>query len=318
MFDDGYEFEAETRIKILKRIAEGGMGSIYLARQEGAEGFSKIVAIKTIKPGHQVTERNINLFIDEAKLVADLIHSTIVQVYGFGRLENSYYIVMEYVHGRNLKDLVRRHTQLRLRMPVDVCTFIISRVCRGLHYAHTKRGPSGEPLGIVHRDITPTNILIDVNGFVKITDFGIAKALTMGIPDERRVVMGKLPYMSPEQAAAAGTDYRSDIFSAGLVLYELLTGVRVYDVSTREELLERMRSCRIKPPSSLSPRVPPELDEIVMRALEPLPANRYSSAMEFCIALEKFMYADKYGPTNEKLGRYFQKMFPEIDRHRII
>ncbi len=318
MFQIGNNFDDKSRFNVLKVIAHGGMGTIFLTRQCGEEGFSKIVALKTINREHTTNPRNLKLFMDEARLVADLIHNSIVQVYNLGRHEDIYYIVMEFVHGRNLKDLLDRHKEQKCRIPVDICTFITSRVCRGLHYAHTKRDPAGRPLGVVHRDMTPTNILIDVNGFVKITDFGIAKALTMGIPDERKVVMGKLPYMSPEQATASGTDLRSDIFSTGLVLYELLTCVRVYDVNNRAELIGRMRDYRINPPSTINPRVPKELDAIVMKALEIDPDKRYNTAMDFCVALEKFMYSDKYGPTNEKMGTYFRKLFPEVDPHRII
>jgi serine/threonine-protein kinase len=318
MFNPGDVFQSVSQLRILKKIAQGGMGTIYLARFECDESFAKTVALKTINPEHTEKEHNVRLFTDEAKLVSDLIHYSIVQVYGLGKYQGLYYVFMEYVHGRNLKEFLTRHREMGLRVPVDVCTFIISRVCRGLHYAHTKRDPSGTPLGIVHRDITPTNILLDVNGFVKITDFGIAKALTMGIPDERKVVMGKLPYMSPEQAMAKGTDFRSDIFSTGLVLYELLTGLRVFSAKTRDELITKMTGFRIKPPGTINSKVPAAVDEIVMKALEPDPSNRYQSAMEFCVALEKYMYSDKYGPTNEKLALYFQKLFPEVDKHRII
>jgi len=318
MLEEGNSFHSANRLRIVKKIAQGGMGSIFLAAQDGEEGFSKIVALKVINAEHTSNPHNLKLFIDEAKLVADLVHQSIVQVYNLSRWGDHYYIQMEYIHGKNLKEIMKRHAELNVRMPVEMCTFIISRVCRGLHYAHIKRDPTGRHLGIVHRDITPTNILVDVNGIVKITDFGIAKALTMGIPDERKVVMGKLPYMSPEQAMAVGTDFRSDIFSTGLVLYELLTGMKLFPVVERKELLEAIKKYAPKAPSAVNQRVPKELDPIVMRALELDPARRFTSAMDFFVELEKYMYSDKYGPTNEKLGVYFHRLFPEIDKNKII
>jgi len=310
-------FEYAARCRIIRKIAEGGMGSVYLAEQIGEVGFAKTVALKVIKKERLEDERAVRLFLDEARLVADLVHQNILQVYNLASYRGMYFIVMEFLHGVTARDFLVRHTEEGRLPPVDLAAFIVSRVCRGLAYAHDKRDRKGQPLGIVHRDVTPTNIMLDFRGFVKLSDFGIAKALTMSIPDETKVIMGKFPYMSPEHAMARPTDQRSDIFSLGLVLYELLTGRRILEVRNRKELLKLFETAAFVPPDERRPVVPRELADICMRALEIDPADRYQSAREFGNALEVYMYATRYGPTNEKLAEYLNSVFPEVDRDRI-
>lgn len=300
---------------VLGKIASGGMGTVYLAEQKGAESFKKTVAIKTIKKEFLDNAESLDLFIGEAKLTADLIHQNILQVYQLGRADDgSFYIVMEYVHGKTLNDLVKTHKERGRKVDIEMGTFIISRVARGLAYAHKKKDRTGNHLGIVHRDVTPSNIIIDYMGFVKLMDFGIAKALTMNTPDERQVIMGKLPYMSPEAAQFIGTDPRSDIFSLGLVMYELLTGFIVYNVKSINELLSKMKKYRIKEPSRLNPHLPSRIEEIILKALEVNPAKRFQTAHEMLEALEIYMYHDRYGPTNEKLSKYLENLYPDENR----
>ena len=312
------EFEYTSRCRILKKIATGGMGTVYLAEQMGAEGFNKTVAIKMLKPELLKRQRNLDLFIGEAKLVADLIHENILQVYQLERSKGQYFIVMEYVNGKNLLQLTVRHKKQNELLDVDMGAFIISRVCRALEYAHNKRDRSGKLLGIVHRDVTPSNVILDWGGVVKLMDFGIAKAITMATPDEKEVLMGKWPYMSPEQVRFEGTDGRSDVFALGLVMYELLTHTRVYNVETREELLDRMFNYRIKDIRALRPEIPEELAGICMKALNVGADERFRRAGEMGKALELYMYRDRYGPTNEKLSDYIAKLFPEVDRTLVI
>jgi len=184
---------------ILGKIASGGMGTVYLAEQLGAESFRKTVALKTIKHEFIDSPDSLGLFIGEAKLTADLIHQNILQVYNLGKTDDgSFYIAMEFVNGKTLSSYTKTHKRKGTKVDVEMGCFIISRVCRGLSYAHKRKDRYGNHLGIVHRDVTPSNIMIDYQGFVKLMDFGIAKALTMNTPDERQVIMGKLPYMSPE------------------------------------------------------------------------------------------------------------------------
>lgn len=306
-----------SKYSILRKISAGGMGTVYLAEQLGASGFSKTVAIKVINRERTSEPETLRLFMDEAKLVADLIHENILQVYNLCSMNNLYFIVMEYVHGKNLHQFLERNKKnSRLATP-DMSAFIISRVCRALEYAHNKKGRNGHHLGIVHRDVTPANVMIDYGGVVKLSDFGIAKALTMNIPDEKRVMMGKLSYMSPEQAKCLGTDRRSDIFSLGLIMYELLTGKKVYKFSSRKDLIDAMDNYRIKSLRKVNPSIPERLEEICMKALEKQPKDRYQRADDIKHDLEVYMYSKGYGPTNEKLASYVAKMFPEEDRVKI-
>jgi serine/threonine-protein kinase len=305
------EIQYLTSYQVIRKLATGGMGSVYLAEQMGVEGFRKVVAIKTIKREFLKNKENVDLFVGEAKLVADLIHENVLQVYQLGQTKGIYYIVMEYAHGKNAADLVRAHKDRQKVCNVDIGAFIISRVCRALHYAHEARDMYGKTLNIVHRDVTPSNVIITYGGVVKLTDFGIAKAVIMNTPDEAEVIMGKLPYMSPEQAKFLGTTRQSDIFSLGLVMYELLTNTVVYNVNDIDDLVDKMDNYSIKTPRRLNPHIPEKLEQIMLRALEVNPANRYKTAHEFGQDLEHYMYDGGYGPTNEKLARYLARLFPE-------
>jgi serine/threonine-protein kinase len=305
------EIQYLTNYQILRKIATGGMGSVYLAEQLGAESFRKVVAIKTIKREFLKNKENVDLFVGEAKLVADLIHENVLQVYQLGQTKGIYYIVMEYAHGKNLADIIRAHKDRHKVTNVEIGAFIVSRVCRALHYAHEAKDMTGKLLNIVHRDVTPSNIIITYGGVVKLTDFGIAKAVIMNTPDEAEVIMGKLPYMSPEQAKFQGTTRQSDVFSLGLVLYELLTNTSVYNVNDIDDLVDKMDNYSIKSPRRLNPHIPEKLEAIMMKALDVNPVNRYQTAREFCQDLEHYMYDGGYGPTNEKLARYLARLFPE-------
>jgi serine/threonine-protein kinase len=244
------------------------------------------------------------------------VHPHIVQVHNLGRYRGLYFVVMEYLHGKTLHEY--RHTCLKFGClpPSDFSAFIVSRICRGLEYAHTKRDRHGAYLNIVHRDVTPSNIMMDFRGAVKLTDFGIAKALTMLMPDEAKCVMGKLSYMSPEQAHSQATDRRSDIYSLGLVLHELLTGHRVFHAKTLQDLLVEMQRS-IPDPRSQTPGLPERLCQICMQALAGSPVLRFQSAGEFGEALEEYLYGSGYGPTNEKLAKHLLELWPEADRDTI-
>jgi len=304
-------------IRILRKIADGGMGSVYLAEQLGTAGFSKTVAIKIIKRDWLRDKRALGLFIGEAKLVADLVHDNICQVYSLSRHRGSLFIVMEFLHGLGLDRFLAAHYRSGYLPPMEYSAFIASRVCRGLSYAHTKKGRDGKALGVVHRDVTPSNVMLDFRGSVKLTDFGIALAVTNQILAGPGVVTGKLAYMSPEQAAGLPVDARSDIYSLGLSLYELLTGQLVFDAATTADLVA-MQARPIRDVREANPQVPPELALICMKALAHDPEERFQTARDFGNSLEYYMYRDRWGPTNEKLAEYLQKIFPDIDRDRIV
>jgi len=301
--------EESKRYALTRLLAEGGMGQVYEAKQFGAEGFEKTVAIKTILESYSTNNEFVRLFIGEAKLVADLVHENIVQVYHLDKHGAIYYIAMEFVDGINLEKFVNTHLDRGLELPVELGTFIISRVCRGLEYAHAKRGRDGELLGIVHRDVSPKNIMLNSEGVVKLTDFGIAKARQLMEQEEGEVLMGKVEYMSPEQAQYLETDRRSDLFSLGIVMFELLTGYHIFETDDLYETLNNVKRKRIPTPREIRKDMPEELERIIMKALERDLARRYQSAGEMGYDLEHYMYHDRYGPTNVTLGQYMRKHF---------
>jgi eukaryotic-like serine/threonine-protein kinase len=307
--------EYNQTLRIIRKIADGGMGSVYLAEQLGTGDFSKTVAIKVIKKERLRDEQALELFVNEARLTADLVHANICQVYSLNQHRQQVFFVMEYLHGLGLERFLRAHQKAGYLPPPDYAAFIASRVTRGLEYAHTKRARDGRPLGVVHRDVTPSNIILDFRGFVKLTDFGIALAATRS--EDPGVIAGKIPYMSPEQAQGLPVDHRSDIYSLGLVLYELLTGTMVYSARTLADIRQQ-QTRDIRPPLELNPNIPDELSKICSKALHADPRDRYQSARDFGNTLEYYMYHDKWGPTNEKMAAYLQKVFPKIDRDRII
>jgi serine/threonine-protein kinase len=256
------------------------------------------------------------MFIGEAKLVADLVHPNIVQIYQLGKKGRNYYIAMEFINGRNLMQLMRRNFQLERNVPIDLSTFIVSRVCRGLEYAHSKCDTDGQPLGVVHRDVSPKNIMLDSEGAVKLTDFGIAKARHL-LRLEGTVLMGTTRYMSPEQARFEETDARSDLFSLGIVLHELLTGRPLFDDKDQTATFEAIIHKPIPRPSELNPNVPEEVDRITLKALERDREKRYQTSSEMVHDLEYYMYHDRYGPTTMTLAKYLHEIFPELACHSL-
>ena len=294
---------------MVRRLAEGGMGAVYEAKQFGAEGYEKTVAIKTILESFSTNPEFVRLFIGEAKLVADLVHENIVQVYHLGKTGNIYYIALEFVEGINLEHFIDQHADRSVPLPIELSAFIISRICRGLEYAHNKKGRDGQDLGIVHRDVSPKNVMLNYEGVVKLTDFGIAKARMVMEQEEGEVLMGKVEYMSPEQARYEATDRRSDIFSLGIVMYELLTGHHIFETEDIYQTLENVKEKPIPHPKKFRPELPDMLCDILMRALERDLDKRYRSAGEMGVALEYYMYHKGYGPTNVSLGNYLKENF---------
>src|ERR1700761_3094437 len=230
-----FSIQSDFRYDIVGKIFEGGMGVVYEAEQHGARNFVKRVAIKIVRPNFASQKTFIDNFIGEAKLVADLIHTNIVQTYHLGEANNVYFICMELIRGVNLEQFTRQLAQKRRPLPRELAVFITSRVARGLAYAHAKTDKDSKPLGIVHRDVSLKNIMIAFEGDVKLTDFGIAKARGFLQDNEGEVVAGKADYMSPEQADFQITDRRSDLFSTGVVLSNLLMGYNVFKGANADE-----------------------------------------------------------------------------------
>src|SRR5882757_7664595 len=235
-----FTIQNEFRYEIVRKIFEGGMGIVYEAEQHGAREFVKRIAMKVIRQHYADQKQFIENFIGEAKLVADLIHTNIVQTYHLGESRGIYFIAMELIRGVNLEQFAQQLADKRRVLPTELAVFIVSRIARGLAYAHAKTDKNGKPLGIVHRDVSLKNIMVAFEGDVKLTDFGIAKARGFLQDNEGEVVAGKADFMSPEQASFKITDKRSDIFSTGVVLANLLLGYNVFKGAAPDESRDRI------------------------------------------------------------------------------
>jgi serine/threonine protein kinase len=299
--------------RLMKKIAVGGMAEVFKAKRTGVEGFEKVVAVKRILPHLSDNKEFVDMFIDEAKMVAGLTHTNIVQISDLGKLEKSYYIAMEYVHGRDLRSILRRAKDRGLRLPLDLTVLIVSKVCSALEFAHRKKDERGRPMLIVHRDISPQNILISFEGEVKLTDFGIAKAATKARITDAGALRGKLLYMSPEQAWGKPMDRRSDLFSLGIVFYEMVTDQKPFLGSSEMSILEMVRECRVAPPSDVNPRIPEKLEKVVMTALERDPDHRYQDAAEMYRDLDRVLH-ERQPPTANELTRFLELLFDEEER----
>jgi len=304
-----FNIQNEFRYEITRKIFEGGMGVVYEAEQHGTRDFVKRVAIKVIRQSYANQKTFIENFIGEAKLVADLIHTNIVQTYHLGEANGLCFIAMELIRGVNLEQFSRQLLERGRVLPVELSVFIVSRVVRGLAYAHCKTDKDNNPLGIVHRDVSFKNIMIAFEGDVKLTDFGIAKARGFLEDKEGEVVAGKADYMSPEQANFEITDKRSDIFSAGVVLAHLLLGKNVFKGPSPEESRQRVMNLPIPDFRQLDPRIDKALNDILHKALNRNLSERYPNAEELLYNLEYYIYHSGYGPTNETLGRFIRELF---------
>lgn len=299
----------EVHYELTRKIAEGGMGLVYEATQRGIGGFRKVVAIKLIREEYSAIEEFRNNFIGEAKLVADLIHTSIVQTYHLGKVGEQYFMTMEYVSGWNLEEFLDRHVETDQYIPADLAVFIVSRICRGLAYAHRKKDKDGRPLGIVHRDVNPKNIMIGQEGDVKLTDFGIAKALDLMYNQEGEVIAGKDEYLSPEQARCEVTDHRADLFGCGIVMAELMLGYNIFEDAVPENTIRNILEMEIPNFSEIREDVDERLNAILHLALQRPRDKRYQTAEQMLTELEGFIYGDGYGPTNEKLAAYTSDLF---------
>lgn len=312
-----FTIQDEFHYEIVSKIFEGGMGVVYEAEQRGARDFVKRIAIKVIRQSYANQKMFIENFIGEAKLVADLIHTNIVQTYHLGEARGIYFIAMELIRGVNLGQFHQQLKDKQRVLPVELAVFITSRVARGLAYAHAKMDKDGKTLGIVHRDVSFKNVMIAFEGDVKLTDFGIAKARGFLQDNEGEVVAGKADYMSPEQADFQITDKRSDLFSAGIVLAHLLLGYNIFKGDSAEESRQRVLTLPIPDFRPLDTRIDDRLNQILHRALAHDLSQRYPNADEFLYDLEHYIYHKGYGPTNETLGRFIRELFGQTSPQAI-
>ena len=295
---------------LLDRVATGGMAEVFRAKRKGVEGFEKIVAVKRILPHLSNNADFVEMFIAEAKIVASLTHPNIAQIFDLGKIDASYYIAMEFVEGRDLRTILSRAGDRDTRLGIDLTAIIAAKVGAALEYAHRHKDEQGKELQIVHRDVSPQNILVSNEGEVKLVDFGIARAATKASHTDSGSLRGKLLYMSPEQAWGKTLDRRSDVFSLGAVLYEALTGHPLFSGNSEMSVLERVRDAQFLPPSSLNPAVPIEIEAIVTRALQKNPDERYQDAAEMLLDLDTYL---RHRPAvgSSELARFIGELFEE-------
>ncbi|MEA2560830.1 MAG: eukaryotic-like serine/threonine-protein kinase [Acidobacteriota bacterium] len=296
---------------LLEKIAAGGMAEVWKARMRGVEGFQKTVAIKKILPHMTDNSEFVGMFIDEAKLAAQLSHPNIVHIYDLGKIGRDYYIAMEYVEGKDLRSLMNAGRRKGVRMPLGLALFIAARLASALDYAHRKRDFEDREMGLVHRDVSPQNVLLSLEGDVKLCDFGIAKAVSKAGQTQMGALKGKLQYMSPEQAWGRAVDARSDLFSLGSVLYEMLTGDRLFTGDTEISVLESVRQGQIRSTRQSDPLIPVEVDEIVARALAYDPQSRFASAGEMKQRIEAVLHSLGLSPDPTDLAGWVHKVLEE-------
>ncbi|MEL6342795.1 MAG: serine/threonine-protein kinase [Myxococcota bacterium] len=291
---------------LLEKIATGGMAEVWRARARGMAGFEKILVIKKILPQLLKDDEFIQLFIDEARIAVQLLHVNIVQVFDLGEVDGQYFMAMEYVHGLDLSRIVSRARHLGA-FPIPLALFIITEVLKALQFAHTRADDDERAMRIVHCDISPQNVLISYAGEVKLTDFGISRAAFQAA-DRHKVIRGKYAYMSPEQVEGRELDGRTDLFSLSIVLYELLTGRRLFKMRSREETLNRVRRAEVPSPRAFRPEISEDLEGILLRALSRRPEDRFPVAAEMLDALSGLMVREGHRATNNDLASYLRQV----------
>jgi serine/threonine protein kinase len=304
---------------LLERVSVGGMAEVFKAKAFGVEGFEKILAIKRILPSMAEDADFIEMFIDEAKICGQLNHANICQIYELGRVSDAHFIAMEYVWGKDVLQMQNRFRKLRQKMKPEMAAYIACKICEGLDYAHKKKDANGKPLGIIHRDISPQNILVSYEGELKVIDFGIAKAASRSSKTQAGVLKGKFGYMSPEQVRGLPLDRRSDIFAIGTILYELLTTERLFYGESDFETLEKVRNVDVPPPSQVSPGCPKALEKIILRALAKDVEGRYQWASEMAEELNAFLLSHDPVFSAQNLATWMRDQFAvEMRRERLI
>ena len=298
------------KYKLLDKLAVGGMAELFRAKLTGAQGFEKLIVIKKILPNLSGEENLVTAFIDEAKLAALLHHENIIQIYDFGSMDDQYFIAMEYLFGKDLRTITRTARKKDLALGMENILYVISRICAGLDYSHNLKDLQGKPLNIIHRDINPQNVLITYEGQVKIIDFGIAKAASHNTQTRENLIKGKLAYMSPEQANGQQIDHRSDIFSTGIILYELLAARRMFSGETMH-VLSLVREAQYDPPEEVIPDLPAPMNAILRHALAKDPDDRYKNAGEMLADIEEFMVELSLRPNARSFAGYMKELFEE-------
>jgi serine/threonine protein kinase len=308
-------YETFGKYKLTERLAFGGMAEVFLATIHGEAGFVKPVVIKRLHPRLSEDSDFVQMLIDEARITAQLTHGNICQVLDLGSVDGSYYIAMEFVSGEDVRTLQDHCIRRGIPLPIEAAGHIVTELLAGLDYAHRKEGPDGKPLGIIHRDISPQNVIISYEGEIKIIDFGIAKARMRLVQTQAGVIKGKFRYMSPEQASGELMDHRTDIFAVGVVLYELLRGGPHSLELPDTEVLRRMRRAEFEPLRRQRPDLPPPLEKIVSKALARKPRDRFPTANDFRLALLQALQQLRLSYSRADLAELMQRVF-DLERRR--
>ncbi len=307
------------RYRLIRKLATGGMAEIWLATAEGPEGFKKKLVVKKILPNLAEDDEFVRMFLDEARIAARLNHPNVAQIFDLGEAEGCFFLAMEYVPGKDLRRVYQDSARAGDRLPVPLTARVLIESAKALDYAHHAADEHGRPLQIVHRDVSPQNILVTFQGGVKLVDFGIAKAADQASQTRTGVLKGKYSYMSPEQAAGLAIDGRTDIFALGIVGYELVTGFRLFKRDTEVLTLQAVRDCKIALPSSVNASIPRDLDAILMRALARKVEDRYATAGALALDLEEFLRAGQLPASGTHLAEFMRKLYgaaPEEDPGR--
>ena len=271
------------RYEVIRHLASGGMAEIYLA-----QGIGEKVVVKVISPDRAQDQKFIQMFLDEARVASTLHHPNIAQMIEVGRHGDTYFFAMEYIQGETARALIERAIAMDTRLPLAVCLRIVAAVAAGLHHAHERKGGTGTQMQIVHRDVTPSNIMIAVDGSVKLLDFGIAQAEGRAAETQSGTIKGKFAYMSPEQCRGKSVDRRTDVFALGIVMYELTTQRRAFRTDSDFDTMDRIVRGRLLKPTMIDARYPRDLEQILLRAMATEPAERYQTAADFGKAIEQF------------------------------
>jgi serine/threonine protein kinase len=297
------------KYEILRPLARGGMAELYLARPRSLPGFEKLLALKRVLPELARKKDVVQMFLDEARLAATLEHPNVIQTYDVGVVDGNYFMAMEFLHGQSLAAVLHQLDQRGERAPLDVALEIAIRVCAGLHYAHERRSSDGRSLGIVHRDVSPQNVFVTYEGGVKLIDFGVAKAATQMNKTNHGTIKGKLSYLSPEQIRCEPLDRRSDLFSLGIVMYEMTLGRRPFPGGSDFAVIKQITEETVKPPSVLDREYPPSLERVVMRMLERDRDQRQQSAREIGHELEDVARGLSLFLSSSRLSKFMEGLF---------
>jgi serine/threonine-protein kinase len=310
--------ETFGRYELLRKLATGGMGQVFLARQKGPVGFQKLLVVKRLLPHLSEDQEFIQMFLDEARIAGLLNHPNIAQIYDLGDVDGVLYIAMEYIQGDSISQVNARANHYRKGgVPLGLKCRIIADAAAGLDHAHQARTPSGRKLGLIHRDVSPQNVLVGFNGNVKLIDFGVAKAAGKLSQTIVGTIKGKHAYMSPEQARGEELDARSDVYGLGIVFYELLTSQRLFKRDSDMSTLKAVVGAKVPPPSEVVPGVPKSLDAVVMKALARKREERFQSAGELQLAIEDFLLAERLPGTQAHLTAFMKDLYAsELEEDR--